>query len=86
MTMQSEHASEKSLLEERVADLRKQVQGTSETNRQLDGENNLLKVVAALITAALITTALMTAAALIVPAALMATAAALTAAPAGSID
>ena len=83
MTMQSEHASEKSLLEERVADLRKQVQGTSETNRQLDGENNLLKVVAALITAALITAA----AALIVPAALMAAAAAaLTAALAGSID
>ena len=85
--MQSEHASEKSLLEERVADLRKQVQGTSETNRQLDGQNNLLKVVAALITAALITAALMTAAAaLIVPAALMAAAAALTAALAGSID
>ena len=82
MTMQSEHASEKSLLEERVADLRKQVQGTSETNRQLDGENTLLKVVAALITAALITAA----AALIVPAALMAAAAALTAALAGSID
>lgn len=82
MTMQREHASEKSLLEERVADLRKQVQGTSETNRQLDGENNLLKVVAALITAALITAA----AALIVPAALMAAAAALTAALAGSID